>query len=368
MSTRRVVGCMTGSSLDGLDVALVTIEGRGLAMRARFVRGRSTPLGSVGPLLRRLAEQRAMTAREVCAVQRDFAMLHARAIEALLDGESCDLVCVHGQTVFHEPPLSWQVMQPAPIAHALGVPVVYDLRQADLAAGGQGAPITPLADWVLFRDATSPVSVINLGGFCNITNLPAGGDEAIDRIEAMDVCACNQLLDAIARARLGCGYDADGATAMNGAIVPRVYDDAKRLLVRQAESGRSLGTGDELAAWMDAHADVASEDLLRSACEAIAEVIVRRGVALDSRRVLLAGGGTMNRALIAAIRERAQGRTASTTDEAGVPAAYREAACFAVLGSLCQDGVPITLPHVTRCTNPAPVSGVWVYPSRERPA
>lgn len=368
MSTRRVVGCMTGTSLDGLDVALVTIEGRGLAMRARFVRGRSTPLGSVGPSLRRLAEQQAMTAREVCSAQHDFALLHVRAIEALLDSEACDIVCVHGQTVFHEPPLSWQVMQPAPIAHALGVPVVYDLRQADLAADGQGAPITPLADWVLFRDETLPVSVVNLGGFCNITNLPAGEAEAIDRIDAMDVCACNQLLDAIARARLGCGYDTDGATAMNGAIVPRVYDDAKRLLERQAESGRSLGTGDELAAWVDAHADAASEDLLRSAGEAIAEVIVRRGVASDSRQVLLAGGGTMNRALIAAISERAQGRSVCTTDEAGVPAAYREAACFAVLGALCQDGVPITLPHVTRCSSPAPVSGAWVYPARGRSA
>src|SRR5690349_11659226 len=138
---RRVVGCMTGTSIDALDASLVEIDGHGLAMRAKPVRNLTRDLGDLAPRLRALAEQQPMTAGQIAAIARDFALLHASAILELLAGEKADLICVHGQTVFHQPPLSWQLMQPAPIAQAVGCPVVYDLRQADLAAGGQGAPI-----------------------------------------------------------------------------------------------------------------------------------------------------------------------------------------------------------------------------------
>src|SRR5262245_39250630 len=126
---RRVVGCMTGTSIDGLDAALVEIEGVGLAMKAKVVRCVSRPLDDVGTTLRMIAEQRPMIASEIAAAMHTFAMLHAAAIQELLGREKCDLVCVHGQTVFHKPPHSWQLMQPAPIARSIGVPVVYDLRQ-----------------------------------------------------------------------------------------------------------------------------------------------------------------------------------------------------------------------------------------------
>src|SRR5262245_35495304 len=152
MTTRRVIGCMTGTSLDGLDVALVEIEGNGLGMKARVKAWNSHKLGPAGPSLRTLAAQEPLMAGDIAQAMHDFAALHAEACLEGAEGAPVDLVCVHGQTVFHKPPLSWQVMQPAPIARAMKCPVVYDLRAADLAAGGQGAPITPIADWVLFRD------------------------------------------------------------------------------------------------------------------------------------------------------------------------------------------------------------------------
>src|SRR5437588_8579988 len=127
MSTRRVVGCMTGTSIDGLDAALVEIEGAGLEMKAKVLRCVSRPLDEVGTTLRMMAEQRPMIASEIAAAMHTFAMLHAAAIQELLGRETCDLVCVHGQTVFHRPPHSWQLMQPAPIVRAIGCPVVYDL-------------------------------------------------------------------------------------------------------------------------------------------------------------------------------------------------------------------------------------------------
>ncbi|GJQ28531.1 MAG: anhydro-N-acetylmuramic acid kinase [Phycisphaerae bacterium] len=354
---RRAVGCMTGTSLDGIDVALVEVEGVGLSMRARFVRGVSHGLGEVGMRLRHLAEQHPMRAHEIAAMMYEFAGLHVSAIRALLGGEGCDLVSVHGQTVFHKPPLSWQVMQPARVAREIGAKVVFDLRQADLAAGGQGAPITPIADAILFRDVPGPWGVVNLGGFCNVTLAP-GGDVRPEAIMAKDVCACNQLLDSVARTVLYRAYDEGGEAALRGRVHEDAFADLEGILASQGGAGRSLGTGDEPGAWVSRwRAHMTPDDLCATACAGIAEAAAL--ATADASVLLLAGGGTRNQALVEAMGSSSSARV-GMTDEAGVPAMYREAACFAVLGALCEDRVPITLPQVTGCASPAPVSGVWV--------
>lgn len=357
---RRIVGCMTGTSLDGLDCALLEVAGDGLSMHATFVRASSTDLGALKAPLRAIADQTPATARDLSRVLRDFSLLHADAIRLLLHGERCDLICVHGQTVFHQPPLSWQLFQPAPLAHALRTPVVHDLRQADLAAGGQGAPITPIADLVLFQH-TEPRTAINLGGFCNLTNLPARGGTTAD-IAACDVCACNQLLDAIARQFLDSPFDTDGAAAARGSIHEQTREQLADLLRKQLTSRRSLGTGDELASLLNLLPARTGADLARSACEAIADVVLRTP-GLCTGTPVLAGGGVRNRTLLQAFTHR-DPRTTTTT-ALGIPAEFREAACFAVLGALCQDRVPITLPQVTHLPRgtPAPLAGAWVFPA-----
>jgi 1,6-anhydro-N-acetylmuramate kinase len=383
---------MTGTSIDGLDAALVEIEGSGLAMRAKVVRCVSRPLGEVGTTLRMMAEQRPMIASEIAAAMHTFAMLHAAAIQEVLGLDRCDLVCVHGQTVFHKPPHSWQLMQPAPIVAAVGCPVVYDLRQADLALGGQGAPITPIADWVFFGDLLGATAVVNLGGFCNVTLLlgapgeltpmlghttfsgskrhPDTGvvaaarsdrepDEEVASIRAMDVCACNQVLDEVARRLLYKPFDENGDRAAAGTVNEEALLDLDGVLATQRGSKRSLGTGDEVGDWISRfRARVSADDLAATACEAIAGAVA--ATVQGTKRVLIAGGGVRNRALVKAIGS-ASAATVDPTDSHGVPAAYREAACFAVLGALCQDKVPITLPAVTGVKN-APLSGAWVYP------
>ncbi len=365
---RNVVGCMTGTSIDGLDVSLVEIEGHGLSMRARVVRSLSRGLGELGPRLRAIAKQKPVTAGEIASVSREFALLHAGAIMELLGTDRADLVCVHGQTVFHAPPLSWQLMQPAPIAAAVGCPVVYDLRQADLAAGGQGAPITPLADWVLFRRYHDPMAIVNLGGFSNYTLWQTSlgseeefpqpwNDDSVD-IRGGDICACNQLLDAIAGARLHKPFDEDGAVAFAGTSDLAAVASLARLLGQQGRSGRSLGTGDELDGWLAEVSDLSTPTVLRTACEAIATVITDR--VWSEYPMAVAGGGAKNQGLMTALGA-SRGQVVPTTDSYGVSSQYREAICFAVLGALCQDKVPITIPAVTKVEK-APLSGAWVYP------
>lgn len=358
MATRLIAGCMTGTSLDALDAALVQIEGEGLAMTPRFVRGLSRPLGELGPALRRLAEQQPLSAGEIATLALRFAHLHADALRDLAGTDRLDLVAVHGQTVYHRPPASWQLLQPAPIARAVRAPVVYDMRQADLAAGGQGAPITPLADWAFFR-GLAPVAIANLGGFCNITLVPTADPQAV---RGADVCACNQLLDALARTLLGAPYDQDGRHASAGHIHEDALLDLDGVLLAQAGSKRSLGTGDETGEWISRwRAHVPGPDLAATACEAVAQRIA--DATRDAPTLLLAGGGVRNAALVRALRSCSASRV-EPIDARGLPAEYREAAAMAVLGALCRDRVPITLPAVTRLPAgvSAPLSGCWCEP------
>ncbi|MFO0962905.1 MAG: anhydro-N-acetylmuramic acid kinase [Phycisphaerales bacterium] len=354
MAQRIALGAMTGTSIDGIDLALARIEGEGLAMRATLVAHRSAPLGALAPRLRAVAQQQPVTAQEFAQLALDLGELHAREALALLREARVDappaLAALHGQTLFHRPPASLQLINPHPVALALRCPVVTDLRGEDLARGGQGAPLTPLADWVLLR-APHARAVVNLGGFANATLLPA--DDAspppaqVARIRGRDLCACNQLLDRAARAAIGADFDADGATAARGrADAPALA--ALRALLAPPEDGRSLGTGDELFAWIDAHArTLAPADLLATAAAAVGATIGEALRPAGCAQILLAGGGARHRPLAQAIAHAA-GVPAAGTDTLGIPVDAREALEWAVLGALAADGVDPALPAVTR--------------------
>ncbi|MBX3355975.1 MAG: anhydro-N-acetylmuramic acid kinase [Phycisphaeraceae bacterium] len=378
MRTRRVIGAMSGTSLDGLDLALVEIEGEGLAMRARLIRGRSASLGALEPRLRAAATEAPLRAREFAELGRDFALLHAQECERLAGGERVDLISAHGQTILHAPPLSWQLLQPQPIAAALKCRVICDLRSADLAEGGQGAPLTPLADWILFRNA-QPRVIINLGGFANATGLPSANEpaeQALAAIRGADFCACNQWLDLAARRMLGEPFDRDGASAEQGEACPAITGRLVASLTAMTARGRSLGTGDELDRVLNLVAPSATstpprsvaQNALASMTRAMGEAIARgvRTLAPDAEDWVLAGGGSRNRALLRAIT-KSSGRTVVTSDTLGIPIELREAVCWAVLGALAEDGVPISLPQITGRSHSRLHDGITIGP-REAPS
>lgn len=358
MTSRLVAGCMTGTSIDSIDAALVRIEGNGPEMTPRFIRGASRPLGELAPRLRALAEQHPVSAGDIAALSREFSLAHVPVLRELLGMDCVDLIAVHGQTVFHQPPTSWQMLSPAPIALALRTPVVFDLRAADLAAGGQGAPITPLADWAFFRRMPRPLSLVNLGGFCNVTLLAANADQDHPGlITGRDVCPCNHLLDTIARDLFHVPYDDGGRRAAEGSVHDEALVDLDGILASLEGKRRSLGTGDEVGDWISRwRSHVAPPDLAASACESIGHAIA--AATAGTRSLLLAGGGVKNKRLVEAIRANSAAEVAPAPD--GL-AEYREAASMAVLGALCQDRFPITLTQVTGVAIP-PVAGIWVFP------
>lgn len=366
---RWAVGCMTGTSLDGLDTALVRTTGEGLELEAELVAHHATEFpDELAATLRSLAEGTPHPAEDFLRAGRSLGALYARGVGELLEKleevPTLSLIAAHGQTIWHigEEHLSWQLFDPYPLAHGLGVPVIYDMRQADLIAGGQGAPITPITDPILYgRDER--LAVINLGGICNYTlSLPESG-EAFPTVSAGDLCPCNLLLDGLTRALLGRAYDKNGVVTATGCPDSHLIAGIERAV---GDAPTTLGREQFSQSWVErlieTHPEARPADWLASGCAYIGQQLAQTIDKHQVSRSVLAGGGSLNPALVGAISDASSDPSVWTTSEkCGIPGEAREAASFAILGILSSDRVPITLSRVTGAQNP-PVAGSWVWP------
>ena len=338
-------GAMTGTSLDGIDAAVVEINENTQPPSARLLAHAAAPLGECAETLRALASGAPCTASEIVTARRLLSDQTAHVIQSALGARQVAFVAVHGQTVLHAPPDSWQLIDATRIATTLQCPVASNLRGGDLAAGGQGAPITPLADRALFA-APHPRAIINLGGFCNITWIPAA--ETLDHVKGCDVCPCNLLLNQAARMTLGTDHDVNGSVAAEGAPDAELVASLRKVLNRPTTTGRSLGSGDEASEWLLAPpANAASTaSLLASMAEAIGSVIGEALTRYPANEAILAGGGCYHAPLVSAI-ERASSMPVRRSTELGIPVEAREAACVAILASMDRQGQATTTPDVT---------------------
>lgn len=356
--SRIAVGIMTGTSLDALDACALHVHGHGLDMTTEQIGFISHPLDELGDSLRAIAADEPTPASVIAARQRALGERCRDAIQALQLGPHIDLIAVHGQTVHHAPPDSWQLIDPFPIAQHFGTRVVSGLRGLDRAAGGEGAPITPLADWILHRTDTTQ-TIVNLGGFINCTILPAQGHEdPMQAIAGFDVCPCNHLLDTIARLALDAPYDDGGRLALSGNACLEQLQMITAHLCSLHEQNRSLGSDDDCIEFVpDILQSIGAADASATFCAAIAATLTSALAAHPAEIVRLAGGGTRNAALTQAI-------TAGLGEHAMVEPLHhgdeREAASMAVLGALADDDVPITLPQVTGRNRTHVRDGTWV--------
>ena len=376
-----MIGTMSGTSADGVDAALVEISGRGEGMSARYVAHVERPYDA--DLRRRIFAAREggqVALSELAGLGRDVTMAYADAVRELLGRESVaagrvGAIAAHGQTLYHAPPLTVQWLDPSLLAFETGMAVVSDFRRADCAAGGQGAPLVPFGDWILFRHPTKSRVIVNLGGIANLTWLPAGG--GVEEVIAFDTGPGNCVSDWIAQTRLGLPFDEGGRLALTGAD-SAVW--AVEWMEQQSYPSRpppkSTDVPDVLAAYQrfrasrikpNGHPSPADELATAAGLVtlSIAEQILRFARSDDARagEVFVGGGGVRNAAIMAALQAtlgtsgEAAGRVA-TVNEIGVPSQAREAVCFAILGAATLDGEPSNVPGATGARSRAVLGSV----------
>ena len=358
---------MTGTSIDALDVAIARIHGTGLEMRAELIAVEQTPLGALKTPLRAAADQTPMSALEFARLAHRFGRLHLEAVSSLTERLAItpDLICLHGQTVAHEPPVGWALIDTTPLLAHFECTIVTELRHLDMAHGGQGAPISPLADWILFR-GERPRTIVNLGGFCNITSLP-GVSGGWSQVTGRDVCPCNHLLDEGARRWLGAPMDHNGTRAMRGTANPALSVELAETMGAHrddtSEPTRALAQGDEGRALLDRLESLpAVEDRLATLTSALAMRLCR-AVTPDEELVLF-GGGTFNQALVDDIADARRSAPTRTGLNDVTPGA-REALVMAVLGACAEDGLMITPSGASsEHQNVAHLTGKWLRPAR----
>jgi anhydro-N-acetylmuramic acid kinase len=380
-TSRILAGAMSGTSADGVDVALVRIEGKGLEMSARLLRHHHEPYDS------NLREQifACRSAGEIkladlAEMGRKISLVYAKAVkqtlaDAGIDVDDVSAVAAHGQTLFHAPPTTIQWLDPSLIAMEVGCVVVSDFRRADCAAGGQGAPLVPLADFILFSDPLRHRVLLNLGGIANLTYLPAAGDgTGIDRLIAFDAGPGNCVSDFLVRQMHpdGAGVDIDGALASHGKP-----DEAVVLKMLSAEffsrpPPRSTDGPEMIDLFSGAIGDQGPRgqlpNNLATACLATATAIVRSMRQFLPRfpdEIIVSGGGTKNRMMMSFLRRQLADIPLKTTDELGVPAEAKEALAFALLGAATLDGEPGNVPAATGARRRVVLGSITPKPSVE---
>lgn len=344
-------GVMSGTSLDGLDVALIE-QRSGTRLLAHHYQ--PMPMNLRQELLALCSTGEDELARAAVAEQH-WVSLAAEGIAALLEQQKLrpyDIRAIgsHGQTVRHEPArgFSIQIGNPALLAELTGITVVADFRRRDVAAGGQGAPLVPAFHEALFADTELQRAVLNVGGFSNLTLLEPGRP-----VCGFDCGPGNVLLDAWIHARRGAAFDRNGAWAASGtldsALLQNLLDEPYFTLTGPKSTGRELFNLAWLQAKLAAHSGVSDADVQRTLLELTAFSIADalRNHQPQAQELLICGGGAHNQALLDRLAHLLPAVDVCITDQRGVPADWMEAMAFAWLAHCCLEQMPGNRPSVT---------------------
>jgi anhydro-N-acetylmuramic acid kinase len=367
VSPRRVVGLISGTSADAIDVALVELEGSGEATRARLLdfRTRSYDLelrdrvltlkdARADELLRchyRLGEEFAQAALDIIEAAR------ARGLPVHLIGS-------HGQTARHHPRVddpaghaaTLQLAEPAIIAERTGLPVIADFRPRDIAAGGEGAPLVPLVDWLLFRRIGATRACLNMGGISNVTVVT----ERVDSVRAFDLGPANMPMDLVVHAWTGGAevFDRDGRRAATGRVDDELVAELLRHPYFDLPPPKSTGReafGDVFVQPLLARYAGREGDLLASLTRFVAMSVangIHRWVRDPVAEVLVSGGGARNATLMAELARALRPVPVRSLAEVGLDPDAKEAVAFAVLANETLFGRPGNVPGATGAVGP----------------
>ena len=391
--TRLVVGLMSGTSVDGIDAALVRIEGPAEAPRAAMLAFENAPYPKeVREKIFGLFQTEKATVDRVGEMNFLLGELFAEAALAVvrkagLRPEEIDLIGSHGQTVYHHPEqvsasgftfrYTVQIGEGAVIAERTGIPCVSDFRVADMAAGGQGAPLVPFTEYLLSRRPRETVLLLNLGGVANVTVLPAG--RGPEDVSAFDTGPADMVIDGLMEALFRLPMDRDGKTATGGKIDDGLLEYMLRDPYFTAPPPKTTGRerfGSEYVGRVLNYAE--SNGIVPGDAVATAAMLTARSVSDAYRRfiapryaaseLIASGGGSYNPYLMDLLKnEMAKaGVRVSTQEETGRNGDAKEAAAFALLADRAALGLPNCLPGVTGARSAAVMGKLSLPSCRER--
>jgi anhydro-N-acetylmuramic acid kinase len=372
-----VAGIMSGTSADGIDVALCRISLSRTRPQIELVRHRAFPYAAA---LRRavLASQdaRNTSAAELARLNWRLGEAYGDAAQAAAQGYALDLVGCHGQTIYHQGiakpyagrsiACTWQLGEPALIAAAVHAPVVSNFRPADMVAGGQGAPLVPLLDATLFAHPRRARVLQNLGGIANLTLVPPGG--SLDQVIAFDTGPANMVIDALAQRLFNKPYDRDGRFAATGTPNEAVLTILLRDPYYRRPPPKSAGREQYGAAFVERvlalarRHRLASHDILATATALTSRTIALAYQQFVAPRIvsapvdyIVAGGGARNLTLMQMIAADLApfGCRVQTTDDHGIPSEAKEAVAFAFLAWQTWHCLPGNVPAATGAARPA---------------
>jgi anhydro-N-acetylmuramic acid kinase len=373
-----VAGVMSGTSADGIDVAVVRISPGKVRPALKLLAHEGFPF----PAVLRRAVLAAMNAESVSTAELGrlnwrLGIAYAEAVKATQTKHKMkiDLIGCHGQTLYHQPraemyagrkfACTWQAGEGQVLVSALGIPVVSNFRPADMLAGGQGAPLVPLLDYVLFANAKRGRVLQNIGGIANLTASPAGGSP--EQLIAFDTGPGNMVIDALAQELFGNAFDRNGKLASSGKVIEPVLAKALRNKYFRLKPPRTAGREQFGRAFAANFLDECrrhskkGEDALATATALTVETIAgsykgfvmpaMKGLAVD---FIVSGGGARNGALMAMLRQRLEplGCKLAGSGEFGLPVEAKEAAAFALLAWQTWNHLPGNVPAATGAKRP----------------
>jgi anhydro-N-acetylmuramic acid kinase len=381
MPQRRLIGLSSGSSLNGVDAALVETEGNGLCLRPRLVHFLHQSYSrDLRELLLRSGSTNSLSLRQVAMLHRVLGENFASAARLVADQAKLalqNILCVGlaGHTLWHETegryPASLNIGMAAVVAERTGITTISDFRGRDVVVGGQGFPLTPLVDSMLFHDPREHRLLIHLGGVATILSLPApaAASDGFDaepgrrQIVGFQAAPCTILLDGLMRL-LTSGreaYDTGGKHAVQGRCIeallerwlahPTLQKKPPKNMSRQEFGEDFLAQAVQFARHMRRNL----HDLLCTATHFVVRAIalaIKRFIAKPVQRVLLSGGGVRNGLLWSLLAQHLAPVPVEKLDAFGIPAEARKAVGFAGLAALTMDGVPANLPDATGAAGP----------------
>jgi anhydro-N-acetylmuramic acid kinase len=372
MESRLVAGLMSGTSLDGVDCAIARITGSGRSAVIDVLSFVSRPYPeALRELILRNSAADGSSVRDLSQLNFRLACEYRDAVVdacrgAGLEVSALDAVGSHGQTVHHVPEpadcaglqvtSTLQIGDPSVLANLLGVVTVGDFRVADMALGGQGAPLVPYLDYVLFADDSRDRILLNIGGISNLTVLPASGGP--DDVSAFDTGPGNMLIDSVVQALFGERYDKGGRIASSGSVdgglLAGLLADPYYEAPPPKSTGREKYTAELVRSLLDSaiESECPDADIVTTVSELTARTIadsVDRFVRPVCRpeQLLAAGGGVHNEYVMTRLGRLLPDIEVTTVQSAGVDPDAKEAVCFALFAHETLSGRPTNLPSVT---------------------